>query len=150
MPFLSLILNLCYATVNYPLLHWCLSSSPCPLLLPLLSSILHALYCFLFIKSSLISFQILSIIIPTEKSTYHTLNLFKNDVAGNLLRGRGWVLTESVSKARSALKRAHISLNLPPTVIFTVMVPYVHSYFHPQYLTTSRIRIDSNMYFSFI
>ena len=52
----------------------------------------------------------------TEKSTYHTLNLFKNDVAGNLLRGRGWVLTASVSKARSALKRAQLSLNLAPTV----------------------------------
>lgn len=56
-------------------------------------------------------------IVRREKSTYHTLNLFKNDVAGNLLRGRGWVLTESVSKARSALKRAHISLNLPPTAM---------------------------------
>ena len=52
-----------------------------------------------------------------EKSVYHTLNLFKNDVASNLLRGRGWVLTESVGKARSALKRAHIAMNLPPTAM---------------------------------
>ena len=56
-------------------------------------------------------------IVRREKSMYHTLNLFKNDVASNLLRGRGWVLTESVGKARSALKRAHMSLNLPPTAM---------------------------------
>lgn len=31
-----------------------------------------------------------------EKSIYHTLNLFKNDVASNLLRGRGWILTDKV------------------------------------------------------
>ena len=56
-------------------------------------------------------------IVRREKSMYHTLNLFKNDVASNLLRGRGWVLTESVGKARSGLKRAHISMNLPPTAM---------------------------------
>lgn len=42
-----------------------------------------------------------------EKGIYHTLNLFKNDVAGNLLRGRGWILSDSLNAAKSMLKRAH-------------------------------------------
>jgi len=49
-----------------------------------------------------------------EKSVYHTLNLFKSDVS-NLLRGQGWILSDSIDKARSALTRAHASLNLPST-----------------------------------
>lgn len=56
-------------------------------------------------------------VVRREKGMYHTLNLFKNDVAGNLLRGRGWILSASVSKARSALKRAHVTMNLPPTAM---------------------------------
>jgi V-type H+-transporting ATPase subunit a len=52
-----------------------------------------------------------------EKGIYHTLNLFKNDVAGNLLRGRGWILTSTFGKAKSALKRAQASLNLVPTAM---------------------------------
>eukprot|EP01034_Spumella_vulgaris_P021404 gene21404-27434_t len=56
-------------------------------------------------------------VVRREKGMYHTLNLFKNDVAGNLLRGRGWILSASVSKARSAMKRAHISMNLVPTAM---------------------------------
>ena len=56
-------------------------------------------------------------IVRREKSIYATLNMFKNDVAGNLLRGRGWVLSDSVGKARSALTRAHAALNLPPTAM---------------------------------
>lgn len=42
-----------------------------------------------------------------EKGIYHTLNLFKNDVAGNLLRGRGWILSDSLNAAKAMLKRAH-------------------------------------------
>ena len=56
-------------------------------------------------------------VVRREKSTYHTLNQFKNDVAGNLLRGRGWVLTDTIGRARAALNRAHASLNLPPTAM---------------------------------
>ena len=56
-------------------------------------------------------------IVRREKGIYHTLNLFKNDIASNLLRGRGWILTTSLPQARSALKRAHIQLNLPPTAM---------------------------------
>jgi V-type H+-transporting ATPase subunit a len=52
-----------------------------------------------------------------EKGIYHTLNLFKNDVAGNLLRGRAWILKDHVGKARSALKRAHVTMNLVPTAM---------------------------------
>ena len=57
-------------------------------------------------------------IVRREKSTYHTLNLFKSDVAGNsVLRGRGWLLTEAIPTARSAIKRAHINMNLAPTAL---------------------------------
>jgi V-type H+-transporting ATPase subunit a len=52
-----------------------------------------------------------------EKGIYHTLNLFKNDVAGNLLRGRAWILSSSFGKARAALKRAQASLNMAPTAM---------------------------------
>ena len=51
-----------------------------------------------------------------EKATYHTLNLFKSDVS-NLLRGQGWILSDSLEKAKSALVRAHASLNLPSTAM---------------------------------
>lgn len=54
-------------------------------------------------------------IVRREKSIYHTLNLFKNDVAGNLLRGRAWVLSSSVYQAKSVLARTYASLNLPNT-----------------------------------
>lgn len=54
-------------------------------------------------------------IVRREKGIYHTLNLFKNDVAGNILRGRAWVLTSQISTAKSALSRAHASLNLKNT-----------------------------------
>jgi V-type H+-transporting ATPase subunit a len=53
-----------------------------------------------------------------EKGIYHTLNLFKQgDVAGNLLRGRGWILTSSFGKARAAIKRAQSSMNMIPTAM---------------------------------
>ena len=51
-----------------------------------------------------------------EKATYHTLNLFKSDV-GNFLRGQGWILKDSVIKARAALDHAQSSLNLPTTSV---------------------------------
>jgi len=53
-------------------------------------------------------------VVRREKSTYHTLNLFRSDV-GNFLRGQGWILKDSVGKARSALDRAQATLNLPST-----------------------------------
>lgn len=54
-------------------------------------------------------------IVRREKGTYHTLNLFKNDVATNLLRGRAWVLTSKIPAARAAIHHAHSALNLPNT-----------------------------------
>lgn len=56
-------------------------------------------------------------VVRREKGIYHTLNLFKNDVARNLLRGRGWILTASIPQARGALKKAHIAINLHPTAM---------------------------------
>eukprot|EP01040_Poterioochromonas_malhamensis_P002388 gene2388-2535_t len=52
-----------------------------------------------------------------EKGVYHTLNLFKNDVAGNLLRGRGWILSSQLNRARAVIKRAQTSMNLVPTAM---------------------------------
>lgn len=52
-----------------------------------------------------------------EKSIYHTLNLFKNDVASNLLRGRAWILTDKVGEARKVIKRAYVQLNLTPSAL---------------------------------
>jgi len=55
-------------------------------------------------------------VVRREKSTYHTLNLFKSDVAGNaLLRGKGWILTSQLKKAKIAIRRAHKQMSLPPT-----------------------------------
>lgn len=51
-----------------------------------------------------------------EKAVYHTLNLFKSDV-GNFLRGQGWILKDSIIKARAALDHAQSSLNLPTTSV---------------------------------
>ena len=70
-------------------------------------------------------------IVRREKGIYHTLNLFKNDVARNLLRGRGWILTESMPQARNALKKAHLSINLHPTAMMepvsnTIATPPTH------------------------
>jgi len=62
-------------------------------------------------------------VVRREKSIYHTLNLFKTDVAGNFLRGGGWILTDWFQKARGALHRAHVVLNLPQTAL---MEPIPH------------------------
>lgn len=56
-------------------------------------------------------------IVKREKAIYHTLNLFKDDVAGNLLRGRGWILTSKAGEARAALRRAYTSLKLVPSAL---------------------------------
>jgi V-type H+-transporting ATPase subunit a len=53
-------------------------------------------------------------VVRREKSTYHTLNLFRSDV-GNFLRGQGWILKDSVGHARNALDKAQGQLNLPNT-----------------------------------
>lgn len=55
-------------------------------------------------------------VVRREKAIYHTLNLFKND-AGNFLRGQGWILKDSLVKARAALDHAQSSLNMPTTSV---------------------------------
>ena len=60
-------------------------------------------------------------IVRQEKSTYHTLNLFRGDV-GNFLRGQGWMLKDSVGLARAALDRAQSVLNLPATSMIEAVV----------------------------
>lgn len=56
-------------------------------------------------------------VVRREKSIYHTLNLFKNDVASNLLRGRAWILSNKVGEAKSVIRRAYIGLNLTPLAL---------------------------------
>jgi V-type H+-transporting ATPase subunit a len=57
-------------------------------------------------------------LVRKEKSVYHTLNLFKADVAGNsVLRGRGWILTSAARTAFRALRKAHKTMNLPYTTV---------------------------------
>lgn len=75
-------------------------------------------------------------LVRREKGIYHSLNLFKNDVASNLLRGRGWILTASLSSARSALKRAHLQLNLTPSAMLE-RVP-THWPTPPTHFTTNK------------
>jgi hypothetical protein len=56
-------------------------------------------------------------IVRREKSTDHTLNLFRADV-GNFLRGQDWILKDSflgLGTARAALDPAQDILNIPPT-----------------------------------
>jgi V-type H+-transporting ATPase subunit a len=56
-------------------------------------------------------------IVLKEKATYHTLNMFKADVAG-MLRGEGWVISESFDDVRSSVNRAHSDMdsNMPSHV----------------------------------
>lgn len=58
-----------------------------------------------------------------EKATYHTLNLFKSD-AGNFLRGTGWILKDSMVKARAALDHAQSTLSLPTTSVIEKVVDF--------------------------
>jgi V-type H+-transporting ATPase subunit a len=43
-----------------------------------------------------------------EKSTYHTLNMFRADVSG-MLRAEGWVIKEALERVRREVTRAHNS-----------------------------------------
>lgn len=46
-----------------------------------------------------------------EKSIYHSLNMFKSDVAG-MLRGEGWVISEHLDEAKMCVARAHANMDL--------------------------------------
>jgi len=50
-------------------------------------------------------------IVLREKAIYHSLNMFKADVAG-MLRGEGWVLVCSMGDAKDAVNRAHANMDL--------------------------------------
>jgi V-type H+-transporting ATPase subunit a len=56
-------------------------------------------------------------IVLREKAIYHTLNMFKADVSG-MLRGEGWVISESFEDIRSSVNRAHSDMdsNMPSHV----------------------------------
>jgi len=56
-------------------------------------------------------------IVLREKAVYHTLNMFKADVSG-MLRGEGWVISESFEDVRSSVNRAHSDMdhNMPSHV----------------------------------
>lgn len=50
-------------------------------------------------------------IVLKEKAIYHSLNMFKADVAG-MLRGEGWVLSCSIEEAKLAVNNAHANMDL--------------------------------------
>lgn len=50
-------------------------------------------------------------ILLREKAIYHSLNMFKNDVAG-MLRGEGWVTTENLRELRDTVERAHSNMDM--------------------------------------
>lgn len=56
-------------------------------------------------------------IVLREKAVYHTLNMFKSDVSG-MLRGEGWVISESFEDVRASVNRAHSDMdhNMPSHV----------------------------------
>lgn len=59
-----------------------------------------------------------------EKSVYHTLNLLKSDVQG-MLRGEGWVISESVNEVRDAINRAHANMGASmPSLVGQVSQPW--------------------------
>lgn len=50
-------------------------------------------------------------IVVKEKAIYHSLNMFKSDVAG-MLRGEGWVIADSLDEAKMCVARAHANMDL--------------------------------------
>ena len=46
-----------------------------------------------------------------EKAIYHSLNMFKSDVAG-MLRGEGWVIAEHLDEAKMCVARSHANMDL--------------------------------------
>ncbi len=50
-------------------------------------------------------------VVVREKAIYHSLNMFKSDVAG-MLRGEGWVIAEALDEAKMCVARAHANMDL--------------------------------------
>lgn len=63
-------------------------------------------------------------IVLREKAVYHSLNMFKADVSG-MLRGEGWVVSESSEDVRDAVERAHANMDLTmPSLVDLVPQPW--------------------------
>lgn len=63
-------------------------------------------------------------IVLREKAVYHSLNMFKADVSG-MLRGEGWVVTESLEAVRDSVERAHSNMDLTmPSLVDQVPQPW--------------------------
>lgn len=63
-------------------------------------------------------------IVLREKAVYHSLNMFKADVSG-MLRGEGWVVSESLEAVRDAVERAHSNMDLAmPSLVDHVPQPW--------------------------
>jgi len=74
-------------------------------------------------------------IVLREKAIYHSLNMFKADVAG-MLRGEGWVLTCSMGDAKDAVNRAHANMDLTnSSLVETVPKPWPTP---PTFFTTNK------------
>lgn len=74
-------------------------------------------------------------VVLREKAIYHSLNMFKADVAG-MLRGEGWVLTCSMQDAKDAVNRAHANMDLTnSSLVETVPKPWP---LPPTHFTTNK------------
>jgi V-type H+-transporting ATPase subunit a len=74
-------------------------------------------------------------IVLREKAIYHSLNMFKADVAG-MLRGEGWVIADSLNEAKAAVDRAHANMDLTnSTLVESVPKPWPTP---PTYFTTNK------------
>jgi V-type H+-transporting ATPase subunit a len=63
-------------------------------------------------------------IVLREKAVYHSLNMFKADVSG-MLRGEGWVVSESSDAVREAVERAHANMDMAmPSLVDLVPQPW--------------------------
>ena len=63
-------------------------------------------------------------VVRREKGIYHTLNLFKNDIANGVLRARGWISTEKIPVAKRAIHRGHVLLNKTNNALFERVPEY--------------------------
>lgn len=70
-----------------------------------------------------------------EKAVYHSLNMFKADVAG-MLRGEGWVVGENLDEVRLAVEKAHANMDMAmPSLIDHVNQPWPTP---PTYFVTNK------------
>ena len=74
-------------------------------------------------------------IVLREKAVYHTLNMFKADVSG-MLRGEGWVVSESSDSVRESVNKAHANMDLAmPSLVDLVPQPWPTP---PTHFTTNK------------